>query len=111
MGRQEMEEMISGFWEYHSTKAAKGDGLHSLDTELYQYLLSRNNDEESRAIEDGYNLQDAISRFHHELNVSVFNSILCGELMEDVYNTWISTQVALMETFKKTTDQVYILCS
>ena len=106
MGRQEMEEMISGFWEYHSTQVAKGDTHHGLDTELYQYLLSRNRDEESIAIEDGYNLQDAISRFHHELNVSIFNSILCGELMEEVYNNWITAQVALMETFKKTTDQV-----
>lgn len=108
MGRQEMEEMISGFWEYHSTKAAKGNSRNDLDTELYQYLLSRNGDDESIAIENGYNIQDAISRFHHELHVSIFSSILRGELMEEIYNNWISIQVALMEIFKKTTDQVYL---
>ena len=58
MGRREMEEMISGFWEYRSMKMAElQDQTHSVDSLLHEYLLSRNDGNEETAIEDGYNLQ------------------------------------------------------
>ncbi len=42
-----------------------------LDESLYEYLLSHNDNDESLALEDGYNLQDAVSRLAHEPQVPV----------------------------------------
>lgn len=46
-------------------------------------------------------VQDACHRFSHQIHIRVFSEILSGELDEEVYDTWISTQAALVEAFKK----------
>ena len=51
-----MEELITGFWEYHSMKTVEGqDQIQSLDVQLYDYLMNRNDGKEDKTIEDGYN--------------------------------------------------------
>ncbi len=58
MGKNEMEDLITGFWNYHTTKMVDGgqEELPSLDIQLYDYLINRNDGKEDKAIEDGYNL-------------------------------------------------------
>ena len=52
-----MEEMITGFWEFRSMKMINEGGEESLmDEILYEYLLKKNDGNENKAIEDGYNL-------------------------------------------------------
>ena len=55
----------------------------------------------SNAIEDGYNIQDACGRFQHVLHVSLFNSILAGDIDDSIFVNWISLQVSLTEKLKE----------
>ena len=62
MNRQELEELVTGFWEFRAVQIAQGGGgkettENTLDELLYSYLLQRNSGQEMAAIEDGYNLQ------------------------------------------------------
>ena len=55
--------------------------------------------------------QDACTRYSHECHIGVFYSILQGDVMEEVYDGWVTTQVALMEQFSKadTANKVHYL--
>ena len=61
MSRQELEELVVGFWEFRTVQIAERGGgggkENALDELLYSYLLQRNDGQEQAAIEDGYNLQ------------------------------------------------------
>lgn len=101
MGRKELEELISGFWEFQILKVAtEGDKPIGIDELMYEYLLSRNDQQNELAIEDGYNMQDACSRYNHIIHIKLFTAILNGDLNETVYSNWISVQVSLMEKFR-----------
>ena len=110
IGRNELEDLISGFWEYRSMKIAEGDtcNIGTIDEITYEYLLARNEQKEDAAIEDGYNLRDACSRFQHIIHIEVFNSILNGDTDEEVYNSWITTQVKFIEAFKNNSVQIEV---
>lgn len=69
MNRQELEELVTGFWEFRTLQVAQGGGgrdstENALDELLYSYLLQRSNGQETVAIEDGYNLQVCVYPVH-----------------------------------------------
>ena len=72
---------------------------------MYAYLCSRHSDAgdraESLAIEDGYNLHDALSRFNYEKHVSLSQAILKGAYKEDVFKTWLAMQKDLTDAFSQ----------
>jgi len=45
------------------------------DESLYNYLLSINESDQAKAIEDGYNLHDCCSRFAHEPFFALFTEV------------------------------------
>ena len=92
---------MSGFWEHWLLRISRGDTKDGLDEVLYQYLLARNEGVAANAIEDGYNIQDACGRFQHVLHVSLFSSILAGDMDDSIFVNWISMQVSLTERLKE----------
>ena len=75
--------------------------MFQLDEDLFYFLLSRNENNEELAVEDGYNLRDACSRFGHMTHVSLFRQIIEGELEENVFHYWLHLQTTLTEEFSK----------
>ena len=53
----------------------------------------------SLALEDGYNMHEACSRYHHEWHVALFQKIMDGKCAEDVYQLWLGFQKELNEAF------------
>lgn len=70
-----------------------------MDECLYAFLLSHNENNEELAVEDGYNLEEACSRFAHEPHIALFSKILSEEQDEDVFHYWLNTQTTLTEAF------------
>ena len=101
MSPQVLEEIITSFWEYQATRKAEKEEDLSVDELLYQFLLTRNESNETGAIEDGYNLQEAWGRCSFDPYVQLFIHIITKEAKLDIINKWISTQVQIMERFKK----------
>ena len=100
MSFQTLEEIVSGFWEF---RVMQQDGKTSLplDELLFKYLLTRNQSDESAAVEEGYSLQDAWRRYSHDPYIQLFTHIMMGEVGVEVIDKWNSSQASLMETFKK----------
>ncbi len=69
------------------------------------YLYSRHSDAgskaESLAIEDGYNLQEALLRYNYEKHVSLFQAILDGTYKEVVFKNWLHMQKELAQAFSQ----------
>ena len=84
-----------------STPSLPSRSSHQLDESLYAFLLSRNEEAEPLAVEDGYNLQEACSRFAHEPHVGLFSRILAGEVEEGVFHSWVELQTALIEALNQ----------
>ena len=63
--------------------------------------MSRNENNDEAAIEDGYNLRDASVRFGHKIHVNLFKQIIQGELEENVFHYWLHLQTTLTEEFSK----------
>ena len=59
--------------------------------------MSVSGSEEALAVEEGYNLLDACSRLDHEPHVSLFREVLCEELDESVFHSWLTAQTHLFE--------------
>ena len=72
-----------------------------LDESLYAYLLSRNENNEALAIEDGYNLEETCTRFAHEPHISLFTQIIGGGVGEEVFQHWLQIQTTLTEAFSQ----------
>lgn len=72
-----------------------------LDESLYAYLLTRNENDEALAIEDGYNLEETCARFAHEPHIALFTQILAGETGEEVFQHWLGIQTSLTEAFSQ----------
>ena len=64
-------------------------------------MVSRNENNEELAIEDGYNLHDACSRFSHKSHVALFKQIIDGDLEDSVFHYWLHLQTSLTEEFSK----------
>jgi hypothetical protein len=64
-------------------------------------LLTRNENNESLAIEDAYNVEETCGRFAHEPHMALFAGIVGGEMGEDVFQHWLQTQTALTEAFNQ----------
>lgn len=64
-------------------------------------MLSHNENNEEQAIEDGYNLHNALSRFVHKRHVTLFKQILDGKLDESVFCYWLHLQTSVTEAFNK----------
>ena len=85
MNRQELEELVVGFWEFRTVQIAQRGGgkentENALDELLYSYLLQRNDGQEMAAIEDGYNLQVCV---HVSVHVCVCLNV-CALLWEGI---------------------------
>ena len=66
----------------------------------------------SLAIEDGYNLQEACTRFNHKLHIAIFQKILVGQYAEDVFKVWLGLQRSLADAFSRhQVKQVTAVCS
>lgn len=72
-----------------------------LDEDLFYFLLSRNENNEELAIEDGYNLRDACLHNGHKTHVTLFKQVIEGELEENVFHYWLHLQTTLTEEFSK----------
>ena len=76
-----------------------------MDEEVYAYLYSRHADAGGvahfLAIEDGYNLQEALSRFNYECHVSLFQAVLDGTYKEVVFKNWLHMQQQFTEAFSQ----------
>lgn len=80
-----------------------------LDESLFVFLLSRNENNEALAIEDGYNLEETCARFAHEPHISLFTQILGGEVGEEVFQQWLQMQTTLTEAFnQQEQEEVYM---
>ena len=79
-----------------------------LDECLYAFLLSHNENNEQLAMEDGYNLEEACSRFAHEPQIALFGKILSGEQDEDVFHYWLNAQTTLTEAFSSQQEEEVI---
>ena len=83
-----------------------------LDESLYAFLLTNNENNEALAIEDGYNLEEACTRFAHEPHISLFSQIMGGEVGEEVFHHWLELQTSLTEAFsQQEEEEVGIYCS
>ena len=56
----------------------QSNNLLQLDESLYNYLLSINESDQAKAIEDGYNLHECCSRFAHEPFFALFTEVRHG---------------------------------
>ena len=52
-------------------------------------------------MEDGYNLEEASSRFAHEPHITLFAQILLHEVEEGVFHKWMQAQTSLTEAFSQ----------
>lgn len=96
---KEVNELINGFW-HHRLQNSVQDSF-PLDEDLFYFLLSRNENNEELAIEDGYNLRDACLHNGHKTHVTLFKQVIEGELEENVFHYWLHLQTTLTEEFSK----------
>lgn len=68
---------------------------------MFYFLLSRNENNEELAVEDGYNLRDACSHNGHMAHVALFKQVIEGGLEENVFHYWLHLQTTLTEEFSK----------
>ena len=101
MSPQVLEEIVSGFWEFRVMRQTSKTPLPPLDELLFEYLLSRHQSNEGEAVEEGYNLREAWSRCGHDPYIQLFVQIMTGEVEVDIIDKWISSQVKLMESLRK----------
>ena len=105
MTLQALEETVAEFWDYLVTKAASKSS-QPIDDLVFEFLLTQNDSDERAAIEMGYNVQDACSRYSHQPYIEVFTNMITGAVDVSVINHWVTCQVALMEALSPT--KVYI---
>ena len=101
MTLQALEETVAEFWDYLVTKAASKSS-QPIDDLVFEFLLTQNDSDERAAIETGYNVQDACSRYSHQPYIEVFTNVITGAVDVSVINHWVTCQVALMEALSPT---------
>lgn len=68
--------------------------------------MSINNGDETMAIEEGYNLEDACTRLDYEPLIHLFHQIISDEVDEKVFRYWMQIQATLTAALEQESQKV-----
>jgi hypothetical protein len=86
LSKRDTEEFIKQVWEGKVKSDAARKLPLALHEYLYEFLRGKHGGNHPSAVEEGYNLMEALRKFSYDADVMLFFEVLTGALCEGVYH-------------------------
>lgn len=86
LSKRDTEEFIQQVWDGKLKSDAARKLPLALHEYLYEFLREKHDGVHANAVEEGYNLMEALRKFSYDADVALFFEVLTGALCEGVYH-------------------------